>query len=205
MTELSDRPISTARLRHVLLAVKEIIGSNGLIAILKQAELERYIAELPPASQALNARSGELATLIQAIERMYGKGARGQLRRIGAATFEHVVQSDRLSWRLLRLRLRFVPRSMERQRLALTRLAAYLGASDGKVQVYKEEGQLFLIDTVADEYVGRENVYGDNYFMLGLIHAVVHWATGRDYEVIQVNNRANGDPDSRFRIGEAYT
>lgn len=200
MSDSINHPISATRWRHILLAVREILGPGGFNAILKQAALERYIADVAADGQGVEARSSELAALVEAVERVYGRSARGQLQRIGAAAFENLVESDRWGWRWFFWGLRFMS-PLEKQRRILRRLMGYLSTADGKVEVYLDQQQVVVVDGVADESYGRQRVQDDSHFMIGFLQAALFRGTGEVLQIAQVSNRGLGDPVSRFEIG----
>lgn len=194
-----NRLIPNARLRHILLAVHDIMGRNGLIAVLKSAGMERFVAALPPDDQALEVRAAELGSIVGVIETQYGRGARGQLTRIGYSTFQHLQASDRIGWTLLGLFLRGLP-GLERQRRALGKLARYLAAPAGDVRAFVAEAHIVFEDAASDETGGRAGATEDSHLSIGMLQACVEWATGETADIVQVAHKARGDPASRFEI-----
>ncbi len=201
MSAAEDRALPNARMRHVLLAVQDIMGRNGLTAVLKSSELDRFVGTLPPENDALEIRATELGRLIAAIETQYGRGARGQLTRIGYSAFQHLLSADRFGWGVLKLFLHVSPIG-ERRRAALTRLARYISAPNSGVRVKIEEGQLLFEDSLSDEGAGRGNVSEDSSLSIGILQACIEWATGEALDVVQVKHKARGDSTSSFEIGD---
>ena len=74
--------------RAFLLSMADVMGHNGLNAVLSLAELERYIDDLPEDVLSRRFDFAEMAALNQALEDMYGaRGGRGMALRVGRACF----------------------------------------------------------------------------------------------------------------------
>jgi len=74
--------------RIFLLALQDVMGQNGLYAILRLAGLEHYIDNLPPDNLEKEFDFVEIAALLNALEQMYGpRGGRGLAQRAGRALF----------------------------------------------------------------------------------------------------------------------
>lgn len=195
------RTIPAARMRHALLAVDKIMDRNGLLAVLRQAQLERYITAMPADSYRDHTHGTDLAMLVAAIERFYGRGARGQLQRIGWAVFEQLLHSKQLRWQVLRLSRPFLSEHQRQQRV-LHLLADYLAAPDGGVRVEQNGTRWNFADGQADDCTGRGDDCPDSFLTVGMLRAALHWATGRNFDVTQISNRAHGADESRFELCE---
>ncbi len=80
--------------RIFLLALQDVMGENGLHAILRLAGLEHYIANLPPDNLEKQFDFSDIASLLIALEQMYGvRGGRGLAQRAGRALFAHGLQN----------------------------------------------------------------------------------------------------------------
>lgn len=74
--------------RIIIEAMEEIMGTNGLNAILNLAELQQYVGNYPPDNLEKGFDFAELTALLVALEEMYGpRGGRGLALRAGRATF----------------------------------------------------------------------------------------------------------------------
>jgi predicted hydrocarbon binding protein len=69
-------------------ALEEVMGKNGLNAILNLAGLEQYIDNYPPDNLNKEFDFAEISALLNALEQMYGpRGGRGLSQRAGRALF----------------------------------------------------------------------------------------------------------------------
>ncbi len=197
-----DRLLPNRRLRRVLLAIQDNMGRNGLNAVLKLAGLQRYMNALPPDNDDAEIRASEYAALLQGIETQYGSGARGQLNRIGHATFRQIVAADPLAWRVLAFTNRLFP-PKQRLRRALAKLATHLAEPDGKVAVYTDDQRLLFADDTGDSTWGRQRNTEICWLTLGQLQECITWAAGVPYDVTEIACKAKGDPGCKFEVGEA--
>ncbi len=205
MTTLTlDRALPNRRFRCLILAMQEVLGRNGLNATLKLAGQPHYLSHLPPANRVCEGHASEYAAILQAVETQLGSGARGQLNRIGHASFKHVVACDKLAWNAISLTGHLLPARQRIQRV-LSQLARYLSEPDGSVAVSSDNHRLLLVDESSDGTFGRQRNIEICWLTLGQIQACLHWTTGRNYEVVEVACRARGHPGCKFEIGEPFT
>jgi hypothetical protein len=204
MTTLTlDRAIPNRRFHCLLLAIQDVMGRNGLNATLKLAGLPHYLSHNPPVNSACEGHASEYAAIIQAIESQLGSSARGQLNRIGHASFKHVVACDRLVWNTIFLTSHLLPTRQRLQR-ALGQLARYLSEPDDRVSVSSDQHRLLLVDEASDGTYGRQRNTEICWLTLGQIQECMHWATGHNYDVVEVACKAKGHPGCKFEIGEPF-
>ena len=82
MAHREDDVIVNALVRQALSSTQEVMGENGLNAVLRASGLDRFIGNFPPNDLAPGIKTADYARLNQAIEDFYGRGGRGMLRRI---------------------------------------------------------------------------------------------------------------------------
>jgi predicted hydrocarbon binding protein len=197
----TDRTLSNRRTKIILLAIQEVLGRNGLTAMLKRAKLQRYIGELSPAEAEFDAlRASEYATLLQAIEAQYGSGARGQLNRIGHECFKQLLELDAWNWNMLSLTNRLMP-TRERIKRSLTQLAQSMAEPSGDIKVTSDGEQLVFTDSISDGTSERTRATEICWLTVGELQECVYWATGENYEVTEVDCKAKGDPACVFVLG----
>lgn len=198
----TDRLLPNKRIRRVLLAIQEVMGRNGLNAMLKLAGLDRFINALPPDDAVADVRASEYAALIQAVETQFGSSARGQLNRIGQSTFRQIVSAESLTWRWIAISNGLLsPR--RKLRRALKQLAKNMAEPDGRVAVYSDDQRLVLVDETSDGTAGRARKTESCWLTLGQIQECASWALGVPYDVAEVSCKAKGDQACKFEIGEA--
>ena len=77
-----DSVIVNGIVRQALVSAEEVMGANGLHAVLRASGLERYIGNLPPNDVNPAIQTSDYARLIQAIEDFYGRGAKGDRKSV---------------------------------------------------------------------------------------------------------------------------
>lgn len=204
MTGYQERALTNARMRRLLLALGELTGRTGLALIVRQARLHRFTTYIPAHNHAPDMRAVDYASLIQAVTRYYGRGARALLVHAGRLAFKELLRDQALRAGLYRVM--FVGlRQHARQKVALNWLAREMALPNGRVVVREENGRLVLLDHESDATLGCEAHEPMCWFTLGEIQAALRWATGREYDVVEVTCKATGAELCRFEIGEPVT
>jgi predicted hydrocarbon binding protein len=184
-----------------MLAIQDVVGQSGLATILRQAGLQRHTNELPPDNGEPGLRAAEYASLMQAVENYYGRGARGTLTRVGYASFNRLVADRRLTAGLYRLLYKVLPLQV-RQLMTLRWLARELGGRGGRVTVHRDDQSINLVDQESDATFGRRRDGAICWVTVGEIQEALKWGTGLEYDVAEMSCKAKGDPACRFEIGE---
>jgi len=94
MVNPEEAVIVNALVRQALVSAQEVMGENGLNAVLRSVGLERFVGNFPPNDTNLGIKTVEYANLNEAIEAFYGRGGKGMLRRIGKASFQYGVREQ---------------------------------------------------------------------------------------------------------------
>ena len=203
MSALTDRLLPNRRVRSLMSAMQDVIGRNGLNASLRLAGLTRIINTLPPDDDGTELRAAEYASLIQAIETQYGNGARGQLNRVGHVSFNYLLAAEPFIWRWIALTNQLLP-FQQRLRRALNQLAKQLAEPGDGIALRLEDGRLIFSDSLSDNTAGRIAVAATEvcWVTVGQLQACCHWATGQEYNVVEITCRAKGDTHCNFEIAE---
>ena len=94
MMDSGESMIVNALVRQALVSAEEVMGKNGLHAVLRSCSLERFIDQMPPNDLTPGIKALEYARLNAAIEDFYGRGGRGMLQRIGRASFQFAIREQ---------------------------------------------------------------------------------------------------------------
>jgi bacteriochlorophyll 4-vinyl reductase len=203
MGNSEDLVIVNALMRQALVAVEEVMGKNGLNAVLRMSSLEQYIDNLPPDDLNPSVKSSDYARLNEAIENFYGRGGRGMLRRIGKASFQYAVREQSALLGLAGVALKLLPRKQQ-MRFILNSLANALRKTNRQVQVEVEEADnsfVYVARTCSVCY-GRQSDEPICHLYVGSIGEAVRWATGQPYQIQETHCIAKGDPYCRFEVIE---
>jgi bacteriochlorophyll 4-vinyl reductase len=203
MGNSEDLVIVNALMRQALVAVEEVMGKNGLNAVLRMSSLGQYIDNLPPDDLNPSVKSSDYARLNEAIESFYGRGGRGMLRRIGKASFQYAVREQSALLGLAGVALKLLPRKQQ-MRFILNSLANALRKTNRQVQVEVEEADnsfVYVARTCSVCY-GRQSDEPICHLYVGSIGEAVRWATGQPYQIQETHCIAKGDPYCRFEVIE---
>ena len=203
MSHREDAVIVNAIVRQALSASEEVMGSNGLNAVLRLSNLENFIDNLPPDNLEPAIRTVEYAQFNQAIENFYGRGGRGMLKRIGKASFRYAVNEQPALLGIAGTALKLLPQK-QRIKFVLNSMVNALKKSNDQVDAWVEEkdGKLAYVDASCAICHSRKSDKPICYLYLGSIGEAIEWATGKKYALTETHCMAKGDPYCRFEIGD---
>jgi hypothetical protein len=138
MPDNHDPMIVNALVRQALTSAQEVMGENGLTAVLKTSDLERFVGNFPPDNLEPSISASQYAKLNEAIEAFYGRGGRGMLRRIGKASFQYAVREQAALLGLAGAALKLLPEK-QRIKFILNSMANALKKSNPQVDARLDE------------------------------------------------------------------
>ena len=204
---MEDRAMPNANVRLLLTALQDVMGDNGLKAVLKQGGLERYVDNFPPDDTNRNAKFSEYARIQQAVENFYGgpRGARAMMRRAGHATFQYALNSRPAILGLVGVALKALPEGT-RMKFILDRIAR-ASTEEVNLPAHVEEHDdhfLFVAEACACVFRERDPKLGPCCFVTaGALEAAVQWATGKRHTVKEIFCLQNGGDACRYRVEKA--
>jgi predicted hydrocarbon binding protein len=200
-----DAVIINSLVRQALASAQEVMGDNGLNAVLRAAGLERFIGNFPPNNLEPSIQTSQYARLNQAIEDFYGRAGKGMLRRIGKASFQYGVREQSALLGVAGVALKLLP---ERQRIKfiLNGVGDALKKSNRQVNVWVDEAgdRIAYVDASCAICHSRHSESPICYLYIGSLGEAVKWATGKEHDVVETHCMAKGDPYCRFEVGEAH-
>lgn len=204
MTAREDAVIINSLVRQALTSMQEVMGENGLTAVLKTCGLDRFVGNLPPNNLEPSIKASQYAQLNQAIEDFYGRGGRGILRRIGKASFQYGVREQAALLGVAGVALKLMPQR-ERIKFILNGMANALKKSNPEVNAWLDESgdRLAYVESTCAICNGRHSDRPICYLYVGSVAEAVQWATGREYDVVETHCIARGDEYCRFEVGDA--
>jgi predicted hydrocarbon binding protein len=199
-----DAVIVNALVRQALVAAQEVMGENGLNAVLRTSGLERFIGNFPPENLDPSIQASQYARFNAAIEEFYGRGGRGMLKRIGKASFEYAVREQAALLGIAGVALKLLP---ERQRIKfiLNSMAGALKKTNPQVEAWVDDSgeRVAYLESTCGICQGRTSETPVCHLYIGSIGEAVRWATGREHNITETHCIAKGDPHCRFEIGDA--
>ena len=205
MTERNDSTmIVNALVRQALTSAQEVMGENGLNAVLRTSGLERFIGNFPPDNLDPSIQALQYAKLNEAIEEFYGRGGRGMLRRIGKASFQYAVREQAALLGIAGVALKILPEK-QRIKFILNSMAGALKKTNPQVEAWVDDSgeRIAYLESTCAICQGRHSENAVCHLYAGSIGEAVQWATGKEFEITETHCRAKGDPYCRFEVGEA--
>ncbi len=206
MAHRDDAMIVNTLVRQALVSTQEVMGENGLNAVLRASGLERFIGNFPPDNLEPAIQSMQYAKLNQAIEDFYGRGGRGMLRRIGKASFQYAVREQAALLGVAGVALKLLPEK-QRIKFILNGMVNALKKTNPQVEAWLEESgdRLAYLESTCALCHGRQSTEPICHLYVGSIGEAVRWATGTSHEVLETHCMAKGDPYCRFEVGEVQS
>jgi predicted hydrocarbon binding protein len=185
-------------------AIEEIMGTNGVKALLNMANMPNLIDNYPPGNLSKEFDFADFAHLNEAMEQMYGhRGGRALSLRAGRKAFDQGLKNfgamvgvaDR-TFRLLPLKLRM--------KVGLGAMAkAFSTTSDQISYVQEEEDRFVYVIERCPVCWGRQADSAICHAAMGIIQEGLNWGTGgMQFKTAEVTCIAKGDPDCRFTISK---
>jgi predicted hydrocarbon binding protein len=201
---IEDAVIVNALVRQALVSAQEVMGENGLNAVLRSSGLERFISNFPPNNTEPGIKTSEYAKFNEAIEAFYGRGGKGILRRIGKASFQYGVKEQGALLGLAGAALKLMPQR-GRIKFVLNAMVNALKKTNAQVDAWVEESgnKLAYCESTCAICYGRHSDQPVCHLYVGSVGEAVRWATDQEYEITETHCIARGDPYCRFEVGEA--
>jgi predicted hydrocarbon binding protein len=199
-----EKVIVNALALQALVAIEEVMGKNGLNAVLKTSGLGRLVDSPPPDNLEPGVKAEEYAQLNQAIEDFYGRGAKGFLYRIGKASFNYGLEKQSALMGIAGAAAMKVLPQKQRITTILNSVASALKKSNPQVEAHVEDqdGKIAYVESTCAICEGRTSSEPVCHLYVGSLSEAVKWATGKDYQVVETHCKAKGDSFCRFEIQE---
>ena len=204
MINPEEAVIVNALVRQALVSAQEVMGENGLNAVLRSVGLERFIGNFPPNDTQPGIKAVDYAKFNEAIESFYGRGGKGMLRRIGKASFQYGVHEQGALMGVAGAALKLMPQK-QRIKFVLNAMVNALKKTNAQVNAWVEEqgDTIAYCESTCAICLGRHSSEPICHLYSGSVGEAVRWATDQEYEVTESHCIAKGDEYCRFEIGRA--
>ena len=188
--------------RIFVMAMEEIMGKNGLNAILNMAKLPNLIDNYPPDNLDKQFDFADFSALNQALEEMYGtRGGRGLALRAGRATWARGLQGLGALSGVGDMAFKVLPLSVK-LKLGLPGFAGVFNQiSDQVVRVEEQPDHLVWHIDRCPVCWGRKSDKPVCYAATGLLQESLRWvSSGKEFRVDETHCIGMGDPACAFKI-----
>jgi predicted hydrocarbon binding protein len=198
-----DRMMPNDALRLLFMAIEDVMGADGMKAVLHGAKLDRYIANYPPKDLELAVKYSEYGGAEQAVEDFYGpRGARAMLLRVGRATFNYGMKEQSAVLGLAGQALKVMPLPMTaKMRLLLDQMAAATSKTVNQPTRVEEDDEALYWVLSACMCVHRPRHQAPCcYVTIGGLIEAMRWLTDKQFAVQELTCMNLGANECRFRI-----
>jgi len=190
--------------RIILLSMEEIIGRNGVSAILKLGNLPSLLDNYPPDDNEPGFSFAKVTCLTEMLEQAYGPhGGQGLALRTGRACFNYGVRHYSMQMGLTETAFRLLPLSAKLPAGATAFAELFNKYTDQRVRIEHEEGKLLWhIDRcpLCWERKASEPVC---HLAVGLLQEALYWISGgKVFDVEEKTCIAAGDPACTIEIDQ---
>lgn len=165
--------------RIILLSMEEVMGRNGVNAILKLASLSSLMEAYPSDDTELAFPFNTLSSITDTLEHAYGPhGGRGLALRVGRACFNYGVRQYGTQLGLTEMAFRLLPLPMKVSAGARVFAELFNNFTDQRVRVEEEHGKLLWhIDRcpLCWERKAQDPVC---HLAVGLLQEALYWLSG---------------------------
>lgn len=165
--------------RIILLSMEEVMGRNGVNAVLKLASLSSLIEKYPLDNSDLAFPFSTVSTLTEMLEHMYGPhGGRGLAMRIGRACFNSGVRQYGMQLGLTEMAFRLLPLPAKLQAGASAFAELFNKFTDQRVRVEEEDGKLLWHIERCPLCWERHAYEPVCHLAVGLLQEALYWVSG---------------------------
>ena len=191
--------------RIILLSMEEVMGRNGVNAILKLASLSSLMEAYPADNTELAFPFHTLSSITDTLEQAYGPhGGRGLALRVGRACFNYGVRQYGTQLGLTEMAFRLLPLPMKVSAGAKVFAELFNNYTDQRVRVEDADGKLFWhIDQcpLCWERKAQDPVC---HLAVGLLQEALYWLSGgKVFNVEEQTCIASGDAVCTIMIDQA--
>ena len=190
--------------RSILTSAEEILGQNGVNALLNLARMQRYIGNYPLDNIKKEFPFAHVARLQQALYDMYGpRGARVFATRGGEQTFRHSMDKYDKVQRAAQAAMG-IGSTETRHRIGLQFFSKFFNTvSDQVVRIDDDDGYWYWIIErcpMCWERTAEEPVC---HLGIGVLNAASTWATGGvKFRIQEIDCKAKGDENCVYALNK---
>ena len=190
--------------RIILLGMEEIIGRNGLNAVLNTAHLHHMIQNYPPDNFDREIGFDDLSNIQATLEKMYGqRGGHGVALRSGRACFKYGLREFGPMLGVTDQEFRLLPLKEKLLTGAVLFADAFNKFTDQIVRLEENETRLLWHIDRCPVCWGRQSEGPVCHLAVGILQEALYWVSGgRFYFVEETSCIAQGDPSCTITINK---
>lgn len=180
----------------MLFAFEEVMGKNGLNALLNLASLSSLIENYPPADEQRAFSFENICLLQSTLEQGYGPhGGHGLALRAGRVFFSHGLRTYGPGLGLNDTDFRFQPSDVKMMSVLRTLTDFFNQNTDQAVTLRETEDKVFWQVEQCPWCWGRHGTEPLCQFAVGMLQEALYWVSGgKFYNIVEETCIAQGDP-----------
>jgi predicted hydrocarbon binding protein len=188
--------------RIILLAMEEVMGRNGVNAVLNLANMRHLLGNYPPNNFDKMFPFSESSRIIGALDEMYGtRGGRGLSLRIGQACFRFGVKDLGPMLGIADLAFRVVPLTTKLKIGFEVFAEVFNKFSDHQVQLGEDEQAFYWVIEQCGVCWGRTASAPTCHLAVGILQEALFWVSGGySFDIEEVSCIACGDATCTIRV-----
>ena len=182
--------------RIILLSMEEVMGRNGVNALLRLAALESFIGEYPAARADLAFPFDTVSQIQSTLEKAYGpRGGRGLALRIGRSCFKYGLKEYGSMLGITEMAFRLLPLPMKLRTGARSFADLFNHHTDQLVKIEEKEDSILWNIERCPLCWGRKAEEPVCHLAVGVIQESLYWLSGgKIFNVEEIACLSRGDP-----------
>ena len=198
-----ERMMPNDALRMFFFAIEEVMGKEGMKAVLHGAKLDQYLNNYPPKNLNLDVKFSDYGRAEQAVEDFYGaRGAKAMLLRVGRATFNYAMKEQSAVLGLAGQALKAMPLPMTaKMKLLLDQMIGAANKTVNQPTRLEESDDAFTM--VVDYCMCQFRPKHSNpscFITVGTLMEAMRWLTDKTFNVQEITCMNLGADACRYRI-----
>jgi predicted hydrocarbon binding protein len=182
--------------RIIFQAMEEILGRNGMNAVLNLASLAHFIGNYPPDNLERQFGFSDLSKIQTSLEELFGPlGGRGVSLRSGRACFKYGLREFGPMLGVTDLAFRLLPHDEKLKNGTLLFAEVFNRFSDQRVRVEENKEHIYWHIERCPVCWGRHTGQPVCHLAVGILQESLYWVSGgKYYQVQETHCIAKGDP-----------
>jgi predicted hydrocarbon binding protein len=189
----------------MLSTLADILGANGLVTLLRYANLDELVNYMPPKDLEDGVDFADMSSVFQAVEEIYGvRGGHALLTRCGRKTFEAYRENFAPLMNFLTLELKLIPHE-KRVRHGIDFTLKLITRTGIQHLTCFDSGEdlVYQIENNSACYGRPKTDHAVCHMTVGAIQGILHWAScGEDHQVVESLCAAKGNPYCEFHVSK---
>jgi predicted hydrocarbon binding protein len=182
--------------RIILLAMEEILGKNGINAVLNHIHLTKWINNYPPNNLDAAFPFTDLSHIQVGLEEIYGpRGGQGLAMRIGQASFKYGLREFGPMLGITDINFRLLPLPTKLSKGAAVFASTFNNFTDQRVRIEETPNEIRWHIERCPVCWGRHTERPSCNLAVGILQEALYWlSNGKYFNVQETACIAQGDP-----------